>query len=255
MAASSYYDALARLLAHEGGYTNHSSDPGGPTNFGITLADYRRHINPDAAAVDVKAMKRSEAVAIYRAQYWDALRCDELPAGDDYAVFDYGVNSGIGRAGKVLRRVLKLSDATAAITDGVLACARRRDAVELVRAICDERLSFLKRLKTWPVFGAGWGRRVAEVRAVALAMATAQAKAEPKPAPAPGKGVVTIDARAQAGTAGGIATAGAAAALKAHRAGLRPVVIAAIVIVTVALAIGGWFAWRWHQRRRQEAAN
>ena len=40
---------------------------------------------------------------IYR-KYWDAQRCDELPAGVDYAVFDYGVNSGIGRSGKVLPR-------------------------------------------------------------------------------------------------------------------------------------------------------
>ena len=36
MTASSYDAALARVLAHEGGYTNHPSDPGGPTNFGIT---------------------------------------------------------------------------------------------------------------------------------------------------------------------------------------------------------------------------
>ncbi len=43
MAASSYDEALARLLAHEGGYSNHPSDPGGPTNFGITIYDYRKY--------------------------------------------------------------------------------------------------------------------------------------------------------------------------------------------------------------------
>ena len=69
-------------------------------NYGLNmvLSEYR----PD----DVRAMKLSDAKAIYRAKYWDALRCDELPAGVDDSMFDYGVNSGIARAGKVLRRVL-----------------------------------------------------------------------------------------------------------------------------------------------------
>lgn len=178
MSSSSFDTALARVLAHEGGYSNHPSDPGGPTNFGITIADYRKYVKPDATAADVRAMPLDEAKAIYRARYWDALRCDELPAGVDYAVFDYGVNSGVARAGKVLRRLLELSDAMSAVTDDVIAAARRRNAAELVEAICDERLAFIKRLKTWRVFGPGWGRRVAEVRAAALAMASASAAPE-----------------------------------------------------------------------------
>ena len=165
MAASSYDEALRRLLLHEGGYTNHPADPGGPTNFGITIHDYRRYVKPDATAADVKAMKVEEAKSIYRAKYWDAQRCDELPAGVDYAVFDYGVNSGIGRSKKVLQRVVGVT------ADGVLGPAddagrsRRRSEERSSSAICDERLRFLKRLRTWPVFGKGWGRRVAEVKA------------------------------------------------------------------------------------------
>ncbi|HEY4143178.1 MAG TPA: glycosyl hydrolase 108 family protein [Pseudolabrys sp.] len=179
MSASSYDAALARLLAHEGGYTNHPSDPGGPTNFGITIFDYRKYVKPDATAVDVKAMKLEEARTIYRAKYWDAQRCGELPTGVDYAVFDYGVNSGIGRSGKVLRRVLKLADNSNIVNNTVVAAARAVDAKALVAAICDERLQFLQSLKTWPVFGAGWSRRVAEVRAAALAMTSPMATAPP----------------------------------------------------------------------------
>jgi len=41
----------------------------------------------------------------------------------------------------------------------------------LVKLICDERLRFLQSLRTWPVFGIGWGRRVADVRSVALKLA------------------------------------------------------------------------------------
>ena len=44
----------ARLLVHEGGYTNHPADPGGPTNFGITIYDYRKYVKPGATAADVQ---------------------------------------------------------------------------------------------------------------------------------------------------------------------------------------------------------
>jgi lysozyme family protein len=171
MASSNFDSCLTRLLEHEGGYVNHPSDPGGPTNFGITIADYRKYTNPGATAANVRTMTLDEAKAIYRAKYWDALRCDELPVGIDYAVFDYGVNSGIARSGRVFRRVLNLPDDINIITDEVIAAARVSDAGAIIAAICDERLRFLQSLKTWAVFGKGWSRRVAEVKSGALAMA------------------------------------------------------------------------------------
>jgi lysozyme family protein len=182
LAKDNFGEALRRLLAHEGGYTNHSADPGGPTNFGITLADYRRHVKPGATAADIRAMKVGEAQAIYRAQYWDALRCDELPGGLDYALFDYGVNSGTARAARVLQRMLG-TPASGILGDADIAAAARHAADELIARICEERLAFLRSLRTWPVFGKGWTRRVGEVRAAALAMAQAQgAPAQAAPA-------------------------------------------------------------------------
>lgn len=174
MAAQSFEPALSRLLRDEGGYGNHPSDPGGPTNFGITLNDARRYWKADANAADVKALPLGIAKDIYRRRYWNALRCDDLPAGVDYAVFDYGVNSGVARAGKVLRRKLRLPDSSSAVTEVVLAAARRTDAAKLVSAICAERMTFLKSLKTFPVFGRGWSRRVAGVESAALAMTIAK---------------------------------------------------------------------------------
>lgn len=170
MAAQSYDEALKRLLLHEGGYTNHPSDPGGATNFGITIADYRRYVKPGATVDDVRAMTLGEAKAIYRARYWNTLRCDELPAGLDYALFDYGVNSGVNRAAKVLQRVLGRS-VSGFVGDADVSATRNHFTSDLINRICDERLAFLKSLKTWPVFGKGWGRRVAEVKAAALTMA------------------------------------------------------------------------------------
>lgn len=181
MAADNYEEALKRLLAHEGGYSNHPSDPGGPTKFGITIHDYRKYMKPDASAADVRAMPLAHAQIIYRERYWNALRCDALPGGLDYAVFDYGVNSGVSRAVKVLRRLAGLSE-SAQMNDAVIAAVRRHDAADLVARLCDERLVFLKRLRTWPVFGAGWSRRVAEVRRAALAMAKVK-EARPSPLP------------------------------------------------------------------------
>ena len=174
---------LTRLLAHEGGYSNDAADAGGPTKFGITIADYRKYVKADATAADVAAMPVAEAKAIYRARYWDAMRCDDLPAGVDYVVFDYGVNSGIARSGKVLRRLLHLPDDASAVTDAVIAAAKAANAAALAAAICDERLTFLHSLRTWPVFGRGWSRRVAEVKAAALAMAAAPVAVPPAAPP------------------------------------------------------------------------
>lgn len=179
MASRNFDEALRRLLRDEGGYGDHPSDPGGPTNFGITLADARRYWKNDATSHDVRTMPQSVARDIYRQRYWSALRCDALPDGVDYAVFDYGVNSGVGRAGKVLRRTLGLPDRSGTVTDEVIAAAKRTDPAELVTAICTERLAFLKTLKTWPVFGRGWSRRVAGVQSAARVMARTSAQAAP----------------------------------------------------------------------------
>ena len=252
MVASTYDAALARLLAHEGGYTNDAADPGGPTNFGITIADYRKYVKPGATAADVRAMKVEEAKAIYRSKYWDAQRCDALPAGVDYAVFDYGVNSGIGRSGKVLRRVLGLPDNDWRTSNDVLAALGKRDAKAIVAAVCDERLRFLQRLSTWPVFGRGWGARVAEVKAYALKLAAGATAAAPTPAAtSAGKGVVPVARGAQQGSAGAVIAAGAAAAQQAHQSGAGIATVIIIAMLALAAAIAASAFWRWRQTVQQ----
>jgi lysozyme family protein len=249
MSASSYDAALARLLVHEGGYTNHPSDPGGPTNWGITLGDYRRYINANATANDVRTMPVAAAKRIYRTHYWDALRCDELPAGLDYCTFDYGVNSGIGRAAKVLQRCLGRT-ANGHLDNATVRAAG--SARGLVEAVCDERLRFLQSLRTWPVFGAGWGRRVREVRAASLAMAnkTAAPPAADRPdTPAPGKGSVPLNDPARKTTTGGTVAAGGAAAAQSSDGAT----IVIVLVLTLAIAVGAWFFWHWWQRRQQDA--
>src|SRR5947209_3720885 len=207
MSADCYAESIGRLLISEGGYVNHPSDPGGPTNFGVTLRDYRRYVRADATADDVRGMKVEDAQAIYHEKYWNAMCGDMLPAGLDYCVFDYAVNLGTSRAPKVLQRILGIP-ITGCMDEMTLAATRERDAHSVVQAMCDERLRFLQALKTWPVFGPGWSRRVGEVRVAALGMADKAAGRMPdrSDAPAsraPGKGVVPVNGAARKGTAGG----------------------------------------------------
>lgn len=148
------YDyAIIEVLKFEGGYSNDPRDPGGATNFGITIADYRRYINPKGMPIDVKNMSIEDAKKIYKERYWDAVGGDTLPNGVDYCVFDYGVNSGVSRALRVYNRFKGL------------------DATHCINAICDERLAFLRALKTFPVFGKGWTSRVSQVRTGAVKLA------------------------------------------------------------------------------------
>lgn len=171
MTASSFDEALRRVLVHEGGYADHPADPGGATMKGVTQRVYdgwrRRHGVPPRA---VRLIEPGEVAAIYRRQYWDALRADDLPAGIDYALFDAAVNSGPGQAAKWLQRTLGVA-ADGQIGEATLAALEGRDAAALVDGLCERRLAMLRALRTFPTFGAGWTRRVAEVRAAAQKMA------------------------------------------------------------------------------------
>lgn len=152
---SNYQNCLTRLLKDEGGYTNNKNDSGGPTNFGITLTDYRLYINSKGTAVDVKNMTVDQAKVIYKAKYWDAINGDTLPSGVDYTCFDYAVNSGLGRPRKALQRF------------------KSKTGADLINAINDERTAFLQSIGVGKnaVFMNGWMARVARVRAYSLSLA------------------------------------------------------------------------------------
>jgi lysozyme family protein len=176
--AERFARCLDHVLAHEGGYADHPKDPGGATNFGIThktLARWRK-VSPwwKLPKADVRALGKAEAAKIYEASYWQQVHGASLPAGLDLALFDYAVNSGRGRAIKALQAALKVK-ADGWIGPLTLDALKARIAAGavtgLITALCDGRMSFLQRLATFAVFGRGWTRRVADIRAAALAMA------------------------------------------------------------------------------------
>lgn len=192
--------ALTWVLAHEGGFVNHPKDPGGATNKGVTQRVYDGYRDRKGLSRrSVRGIEANEVAEIYRAQYWQAVRADDLPAGLDYCVFDYAVNSGPRRAAMDLQRELGIK------VDGVigqitLAAVAKADVFDLIVRLCERRMRFLKALKHWPTFGRGWTRRVMGQhvgaqdddtgvidRSIGLAAGDAARIAAP-PVPAPGKG-------------------------------------------------------------------
>lgn len=177
--------ALNHVLKHEGGWADHPKDPGGATMKGITIAVYRQHIKPNGTKNDLRNITDEQVATIYKKQYWDKVRGDDLPSGVDYAVFDFAVNSGVSRASKYLQAVVgKRQDGI--IGPETLAATRSIMAQTVINNLCDRRMSFLRGLKTFETFGRGWTSRVSGVRLEALRMAGAPAPAPaPVPAPAP----------------------------------------------------------------------
>ena len=144
--------AFEKLIGHEGGYVDNPRDPGGETKFGISKRSYPRE--------DIRNLTLARAQQIYRADFWDAVRADEMPDAVRFDLFDAAVNSGVGQATKWLQR------AAGVVEDGVigpktLAAARSTDPQKLAKRFNGHRLRFMTDLNTWGSFGKGWARRIA----------------------------------------------------------------------------------------------
>lgn len=175
--------SLALVLKSEGGWSDNPADPGGATMKGVTLANFRRYVKADASKADLKQITDEQVATVYRRFYWDAVTGAELPAGIDYAVFDFAVNSGPCRAAKYLQMVVGVAQ-DGQIGPATLQALKARPDTAIINSLCDLRLAFLKRLPTWGTFGKGWSDRVRSVRFAALLM-VGQPAAPVQPAPMP----------------------------------------------------------------------
>lgn len=170
---SNFDAALARVLVSEGGYVNNPKDPGGATNKGITQRVYNLYRNRlNLSGQSVQSITDAEVRQIYKEQYWDVAKCDSLPVGISYCVFDGDVNSGVSQSTKWLQRACGITvDGT--IGPNTITAANEAEPDALIDAICDRRLNYLKALSGWKYFGKGWTSRVEHVRAVAKQLANA----------------------------------------------------------------------------------
>jgi lysozyme family protein len=164
-----FEQSLALVLKSEGGYVNHPADPGGRTNLGVTQKVWEEWVGHPVTEADMRALGPSDVAPLYKKKYWDAISGDLLPAGVDYSCFDLAVNSGVGRAAKVLQKAVGVAP-DGAIGPATLGAVSESDPAELIISICRARQAFLESLQTFSTFGKGWTRRVEEVQAKALSM-------------------------------------------------------------------------------------
>lgn len=152
--------ALPFVLAHEGGWADDPDDPGGATNFGITMATAQRYGIQTKEALS--AITPSQVEHIYRTGYWhfDGVR-DQRVAGK---IFDICVNMGVGAGTKLVQEALNTLGAglkadgrwgpiteasvNAVMADRMLAILCYRSA-EKYKAIVDAHPSSGKFLRGW----------------------------------------------------------------------------------------------------------
>ena len=144
----SFDRAVAMVLRHEGGYVNDPRDPGGETRFGISKRAY-----PD---VDILRLTEDEAKVIYRRDYWNTLRPDEIPAPLAICVFDAAVNMGRDKAVRLLQRACGVAQ------DGVMGgntiAAANRLPEPVVRFSTERAIAYTG-IRGFDTFGKGWLRR------------------------------------------------------------------------------------------------
>jgi lysozyme family protein len=261
--------SLAAVLVYEGGKVDHPKDPGGRTNQGVIQRVYDAFRRRKKVPVrDVYDMADAERDEIYRNQYWDAVRGDELPDGVDFVVFDGGVNSGPKQSIKWLQRALGVT------ADGVIG-AVTMSAIEdcgdydaLVARILDRREAFLRSLKTFPTFGKGWMSRLNQVLKTGQAWATGKVAPQPKPIKDAGVKALIEDAKkappkgmADAATGAGMGSGGLGYTVNQLQEQLTPFSLAGdwigklvvvLIIISAVLTVGG-LAYRWWATRKKDA--
>ncbi|MBQ0749563.1 MAG: peptidoglycan-binding protein [Roseovarius sp.] len=99
------------IVAREGGYVDDPDDPGGATNFGVTIHTMRRlglDLTRDGVvdALDVRALTRDQAVTLFIDHYYQRPGIARLPDSLHASVFDMYVNAG-ANAVKILQRLLR----------------------------------------------------------------------------------------------------------------------------------------------------
>ncbi|MEM9636420.1 MAG: holin-associated N-acetylmuramidase [Pseudomonadota bacterium] len=116
-------EIATEIVAREGGFVNDPDDPGGATNYGVTIHTMRAlGIDLDRDGVvtisDVRALTRQHAIEIFEKHYFEKPLIALLPPVLQASVFDMYVNAG-SNAVKILQRLLRDMGHKIAV-DGIL---------------------------------------------------------------------------------------------------------------------------------------
>lgn len=181
------FEAAHSHVQHwEGGFFNHPADPGGITNYGISLmflkslslVDADIDGDGDIDADDVRAITPQTARALFRKHFWDAPRLGDLPPLIALITYDLAVNAGTGRAAVVLQQGINqlTPGAIPSLAFNVGPLTRRHSRalaidgrqLELAEATLDQRAAWYRRLAaakpSSAVFLKGWLRRTEDCR-------------------------------------------------------------------------------------------
>ena len=157
---------LDRILEHEGGFSIDPEDPGNWTGGAVDAGELKGTkfgiaANTHGWYLDIENLTIDQAIAIYREEYLDPIKVDDLRDGPAYQLFDFGVNSGPSRAKKDLQTAIGV------VSDGIigpitLKAMRALKEHQLIMRLLAQRLKFLCMRSTWGVHGKGWARRIAQ---------------------------------------------------------------------------------------------
>ena len=168
------FDAsFEHVIKSEGGYVNDLADRGGETNLGVTIGAWGAYLGREIKTSEMKALTKEIVKPFYRTMYWDKVKGDNLPIGVDYAVFDFAVNAGTGRAAKFLQRSIGAVD-DGVIGSGTLGLVNKTDPQKLLDNFADQKQRFYNGLATnnptQQKFLKGWLARVDHVQNAAESM-------------------------------------------------------------------------------------
>jgi lysozyme family protein len=159
---SAFDQAWSLIAAAEGDYANDPADPGGETRYGISKRAFPNE--------DIPHLTPERAQALFRKNYWEPMRCDDLPPGLAIALADAAFNQGTLAATEMLQQALpvKVDGVLGPMTLSLARCAGQRVITRLCR-IRIHRYHDLAALRPYQrKFLTGWVERVLRVHAAAL---------------------------------------------------------------------------------------
>lgn len=159
----------------EGGFQKMPTDTGNynslnqlvGTNKGISAPVYEAYIGNPPTEADMRAITTATANAIYKRNYWDKLKADNIKTQEVANVLvDHGVNAGTGGATKLVQRVLNESFNKNLRVDGgfgnlTLTAMNSVSQVKLQSAIVIARENYYNSLASqYPEYIKGWLNRL-----------------------------------------------------------------------------------------------
>lgn len=151
-----------------------AGDPGGTTAWGVTHATLCDWLGRPATLADMRALTAEDAAPIYRARYWSPIRGDDLAAGVDLMVFDYGVMSGWAASARLLQGVVCV-DRDAIIGPLTLAACAKMDRNTLIERLARVQETSYRSMRNYWRFGRDWIGRLDRRQITAIGMAASAA--------------------------------------------------------------------------------